>query len=481
MNTNRISRLLFTTFDGGGNVAPIMGVVAKLAGRGHHVRVMSDQVNAGEVAPTGARFVSWTRAPNKSARHRDLDPQDWAAATQEEALQGMIQHFLCGTAYAYAADVMAELEREPADLVINFDMLLGVMVGCEARRQKLALLSTMISMFPLPGVPPFGPGLAPARSDADRALHRDVARRTTELFDTGLATLNEARAALGLAPLRHVLDQADAAAVRWLGTARAFDFAPEVVPECVRYVGPLVRDPVWAARWRSPWPQSDRRPLVVIGFSTSFQNHAACVQRVIDACASLPVRVLVTLGGSLHVEELTAAGNTVIVENAPHTEVMRDAAVVVTHGGHGTVMTALICGAPLLVMPHGRDQDDNAARVTARGAGLSLAASSSVAEVRGALRKLLEDESFAASARRLGEAIASEARESRLIEEIESLAAPVAERRTALKALVATALLCRCGRQVAGIAARGGRGTAQLGCGEANASSTFPGVSATTP
>jgi MGT family glycosyltransferase len=447
MSTLRPYRILFTTFDGGGNVAPIMDVAERLLARGHDVRVMSDAVNRDEVDAVGARFRPWTRAPNKAVRDRDLDPRDWAAVTPEQALSEMVQYFMCGLALAYAEDVMAELEREPADLVINFDMLLGVMAGCEARGQRLALLSTMVSMFPLPGVPPFGAGLVPARSERDRAAHAEVARAMQNVFDSGLVPLNEARAKLGLGPLAHVLDQANAASVRWLGTARAFDFAPEVLPPYVRYVGPLVRDPARALQWSPPWPTDDRRPLVVVGFSTSFQNHAACVQHVIDACADLPVRVLVSLAGSLRGEELRASSNAWIVDFAPHNAVMRGAAVVVTHGGHGTVMAALTHQVPLLVIAHGRDQGDNAARVVHRGAGLSLAPAASVDELRAALHRLLEEPAFAASARALGEAIAREVRESRLIEEIEALAGegrersgatPDLSRRASVTAMLAT-------------------------------------------
>ena len=32
-----------------------------------------------------------------------------------------------------------------------------------------------------------------------------------------------------------------------------------------------------------------------------------------------------------------------------------------THGGHGTVVRALAAGVSLVVLPHGRDQADNAA------------------------------------------------------------------------------------------------------------------------
>lgn len=418
--THSPARFLFTTFDGGGNVAPIMSAVAALIARGHQVRVMSDEVTREEVCATGARFVPWRRAPNKLARSRDADPPDWSVSSQE-GLRMMAEHFMGGFALAYAQDTAAELDRETAQLVVNFDMLLGVMAACEARKQKLALLSTCISMFPLPGVPPFGAGLAPAKEEGDQAV---VAAEYQKLLDAGVPALNAARAQLNLPPLDHLTDQAHAAAMRFLGTARAFDFASSALPYNVRYVGPLVRDPTWAGRWASPWAADDGRPLIVVGFSTSFQNHAACLQRVIDASASLPVRVLVTLGGAIRPTEVRAAHNTVIVDSAPHDVVMRQAAIVVTHGGHGTLMTALVHGVPTLVIPHGRDQGDNAVRITERGAGLSLANTASTDEMHTALRRLLEDERLSRNARALGEAVRAEIRNSTLIEDLETLARP---------------------------------------------------------
>jgi MGT family glycosyltransferase len=422
MNHSRALNFLFTTFDGGGNVAPIMAPIEELVARGHRVRVMSDRMNRDEAEAVGARFVSWTRAPSKPFRSRETDGRDWAAATPEEGLREMVEHFLCGTALAYAQDLNAELDREAADLVVNFDMVFGVMTGCEARSQRLASLSTCISMFPLPGIPPFGAGLAPARTESEQELHAHIAAGAMALFDTGLSALNSARAALGLEPLAHVLDQANAAYVRFLGTAQAFDFPSNALPANVRYVGPLIRDPVWMTPWVSPWSAADTRPLVVVGFSTSFQNHAACLQRVIDASADFPVRLLVTLGGAIRKDELRAAPNAVLVDSAPHSVVMREASIVVTHGGHGTVMTALMHRVPLLVIPHGRDQGDNAVRITERGAGLSLPSAAATEEMHAALKRLLTEPRFRVAARRLGDAVAAEAEHSTLIAELEALA-----------------------------------------------------------
>ena len=206
-----------------------------------------------------------------------------------------------------------------------------------------------------------------------------------------------------------------------LATSPAFDFAPEVLPDHIRYVGPQLGEPSWAAPWTSPWAPDDARPLVLVSFSTTFQNQAALLQRVADALAGLPVRGLITLGGSIRRDELTAPANVHLADSAPHDALMREAALVVTHGGHGTVVRALTHRRPMLVFPQGRDQNDNAVRVTERGAGLRLPRDSSPEAIGDAIRRLLEEPDFTAAAHQLGQAIAGAEPPALLVEELEAL------------------------------------------------------------
>jgi MGT family glycosyltransferase len=415
---------LFTSWEGGGNVPPALEVVSKLLAAGHQVRFLSEECNRVEVEATGARFRSWQLAPNRQDKNRaSQTANDWAHASPQEGLASVIRDVWCGPALAYAQDTVAELRREPADLVVTCEALFGVMVGCESLDQRFVLLSPNISLSPLPGVPPLGPGLTPAVSAEDQAMHAHIAGAIQSLIDSGLPSLNAARASLDLKPLEHVFDQFAAAHFELLATSRAFDFPCSQLPERVVYVGPQIRDPHWARDWKSPWPEGDTRPLVVVGFSTTFQNHVAILQKVIDALATLPVRVLLTLGGSVEAHELQAAENCLVVESAPHTVDMGEAALVVTHGGHGTVMRALMHRLPLLVIPHGRDQNDNAARIAHRGAGLSLPPDSSVEAICQACQNLLEEPSFREAARQLGDLVAAEAGGSQVVAVLEAAAA----------------------------------------------------------
>jgi UDP:flavonoid glycosyltransferase YjiC (YdhE family) len=88
--------------------------------------------------------------------------------------------------------------------------------------------------------------------------------------------------------------------------------------------------------------------------------------------------------------------------------VLPEAAVVVTHAGLGTVHAALAHGLPLVCLPLGRDQPDNAARVEWHGAGLRLSPDSSPVVIRAAVERVLREPAFAASARRLSAAFSED-------------------------------------------------------------------------
>jgi MGT family glycosyltransferase len=205
-------------------------------------------------------------------------------------------------------------------------------------------------------------------------------------------------------------------------TSQAFDFQATRLPPNVRYVGPQLEDPAQIQPWESPWPADALDPLVVVSFSTTFQHQGAILQRVIEALGGMRVRALVTLGPTLTPEHFHAPANVVIRLSAPHAQVFPEAAAVVTHAGYGTVIRALACGLPLVCIPMGRDQSDNAARVVARGAGLRLTPKASNPALRQAIRRVLDEPAFREQALRLGRAIAEETRRPLAVEALEELA-----------------------------------------------------------
>ena len=83
----------------------------------------------------------------------------------------------------------------------------------------------------------------------------------------------------------------------------------------------------------------------------------------------------------------------------PHDRIVADVDLVVTHAELGTLMFAAGAGVPCLCLPNVRDQDDNAARVTALGLGRALPPDAAPAEIGAAVMSMLDDEALRATCR----------------------------------------------------------------------------------
>jgi UDP:flavonoid glycosyltransferase YjiC (YdhE family) len=88
---------------------------------------------------------------------------------------------------------------------------------------------------------------------------------------------------------------------------------------------------------------------------------------------------------------------------ANEADVVAQAAVVVSHGGFGTTLGVLTAGTPLVVVPLFGDQPQNAVRVAAAGAGVVA----SVAGIRAAVERVLGDDSYRTTARRIADEMRS--------------------------------------------------------------------------
>jgi MGT family glycosyltransferase len=413
------STYLFALVDGGGTVPPELGAARRLVERGHAVTVLAEDSMRPDVEATGATYRPWVRATNRPSRHPDDDPyRDWECKTPNQLFERIIERQLVGPAPAYAADLDDALAEVRPDLVVTSMFAIGAMVAAEAAGVPYDVLIPNAYPLPAKGMPPFGTGFGPARGPLGRLRDRVVTAVIDRAWRKGVPGLNALRAERGLEPIDGVMAQADRARRQLVLTSAAFDL-PAELPAHARYVGAVLDDPTWAAGGWTPPPGES--PLVLVALSSTFQDQVATLQRIVDGVGRLPVRAVVTTGPTVDPADLTAPENVTVVRAAPHTAVLAQAAAVVTHGGHGTVVRALAAGVPMLVLPHGRDQGDNAVRVTTRGAGLKLGRTASAAKVARSVQRLLDDPSYRIAAERLGEQIRVDAASDALVAELESI------------------------------------------------------------
>jgi len=412
---------LFVLWAGGGNVPPQVTLARRLVARGHRVRMLAPAVLRESIEAAGVAFEPYHEIPehDESVAERSL-VRDFEARSKAAAIAASRDNLVAAMARPVAVDVLATLERRAAD-VVAFDFLLsGALFAAEKAALPAAMLIHTVYPFPARGQPPFGMGWTPmggplgrVREQVGRMIYRQVYERPL------LPRFNEVRATLGLQPMRAFREYVQRVDRALVMTSPAFDF-PARLPTNVEYVGPQLEAPAPTPAWESPWSAGDDRPLVVVGLSTTHQAHDPLLERIVAALAPLPVRALVTTGGATL--RSTPPENIHVARFVPHAQVLPEAAAVVTHAGLGTVHAALAHGLPLVCLPIGRDQPDNAARVEWHGAGLRLSPESSPDAIRAGVKKVLGDPAYATSARRLAAAFAEERPAERAVSALEAVA-----------------------------------------------------------
>jgi MGT family glycosyltransferase len=282
-------------------------------------------------------------------------------------------------------------------------------------------------MIPRGDVPPLGSGLMPARGPLGRLRDRSAAAVTLAFFRRAMPALNQARGEVGLPPVRDLpglMARADRIVVC---SSPSYDFGSGSVPANVRYVGPqLDDDPSGGPDDRGAG--SPAQPLVLVGLSSTVMRQQALLQRTADALGQAQVRGLVTTGPAVDPAVISAPPNVSVTRWVRHADVLPHCSAVITHGGHGTVMKALIAGVPLIVVPLGRDQPDNAARIVHAGAGIRLRKSASASALRAALSRVMEDPRYRTAARAMAARLAAERDDDLVVDELEQVAVGVPAR-----------------------------------------------------
>jgi MGT family glycosyltransferase len=417
-----VVRVFQTLLAFSGSAPPQLAVTRRLVERGHEVRVLAHRAARERIERTGAEFVEFKRTvPGMDMTRRDSDTiRDWEARTGAGASVRMLKHGLFAFVLPTARDCAEVLEGWPADVVLFDWMFAGAAVAAEAAGVPSVALVHCPYPLPVDGVPPLFSGQRPIDGRFGVARDRVLNRISRRFLAAGLPVLNKARAEQGLAPLDEWAAQLLGARAICVMTAPELDFSSRArLPVNVHYVGPAFEP--YPREWSSPWPASNGDPLVLVSFSTSYMNQRALAQRALDALAPLPVRALLTAGPALDTRGLRVPANARTVGFLAHRTVLPHASLVVTHAGWQTVNAALADGVPLLCIPDGRDQPDNAARVVACGAGRRVSKRDPLRKLRSAIAAALDDPALKHGASAMADALARSDGAVTIVEMLEQL------------------------------------------------------------
>jgi MGT family glycosyltransferase len=153
-------------------------------------------------------------------------------------------------------------------------------------------------------------------------------------------------------------------------TPKEFDFPIRHLPPQFHYAGPFHdnegREPV-----PFPWEKLTQKPLIYASMGTLVNGQKNVYRTILEAVGQFPgMQVVLSVGRNLNPGDLERIPpNTIVVRIAPQIELLKRAALCITHAGLNTALEALAQGVPMVAIPIGYDQPGVAARIAYHGVG----------------------------------------------------------------------------------------------------------------
>ncbi|MBU6246555.1 MAG: glycosyltransferase [Xanthomonadaceae bacterium] len=365
--------IVFATVGSLGDLFPFLAVGQVLAARGHRVTVATHPVHREAIGRAGLVFADASGMP---------EPDD------REAFTAKAFHPWRGPAFVVrdfaAADVRASHAKlaplcATADVLVTSTLafagqILGETLEAAGQLRWLSAVLAPASFLSAYDMPATGLSALDRFFRATPARGRLLQRLSRRVTRSWTAPVRAFRHELGLPPESPRGDPFHRGQFAPGGTLALFpallgepqpDWPPRAT-QCgfARYAQPDGLDPALADFLHDGPP-----PIVFSLGSTAVHANASFLRESLAAAVALDRRAVLFTGSPEMRARLPRRlpDGIVCVEYAPHAAVFPHAAAVVHHGGVGTSAEALHAGVPSLVVPHGFDQHDNAARLQRLG------------------------------------------------------------------------------------------------------------------
>lgn len=372
------------------HVLPSLEIIRELVARGHRVTYANGRAVADLVTGTGAEFV-----PLDSTL--PVEDNDWP----EDPVAAM--SVFLDDAIHVLPQLEAVYEDDPADLYL-YDIG-GYAARALAERQgrpAVQLSPTYVAwhdeeqailkqMLQLPGAPEY--------FDRITAWAKESGASTTD----GPAFVGLPARALAMIP-RAMQPHADL-----------------VDPEVVSFVGPCFGDRADQGGWTRP---AEAENVLLVSLGSAYTRQPEFYRQCIAAFGGLPGwHVVLQIGRYVDPAELGAIPANVEVHSwVQQLAILKQADAFVTHAGMGGSSEGLYTGVPMIAVPQGAEQFENADRLVELGVARRVDTADATAEsLREALTALTADPEVArrsASLRRDARAEGGTGRAADLLEEI---------------------------------------------------------------
>lgn len=389
-----------------GDLHPCIGLALELQRREHQVTIATTEFYRAKIEGLGLAF--------KPLRP-DFNPTDGETISKCQDIRRGPEVLIRELILPHLDDSYADLlaAASDADLMLSGELLYPAPLVAE----KLSLPWVSIILSPCSFFSAHDPSLmvnVPALyrlRNAGWLLNRVILNLGALTTNPWWRPIRELRRAEGLGPARNPLisDKFSPHLVLALFSCALAEAQPDW-PSSTLQPGFVFHD-----RDRHAYPQSEELseflaagepPIVFTQGSTAVHDAGSFYEVSAEAAKQIGVRALL-IGAKP--SQIIEHPDLFAIPYASYSEVFPRASVIVHQGGSGTTGQAMRAGRPMLFVPYGWDQPDNAARIERTGAALSISKEHYTVDTAARLlKRLLSDSRYARNAAELARQISQE-------------------------------------------------------------------------
>ena len=145
---------------------------------------------------------------------------------------------------------------------------------------------------------------------------------------------------------------------------KEFDFKGSHWPPQFHYTGPF-HDGLGRIESDFPWDRLTGEPLIYASMGTLQNGLESVFSTIAEGVGTRPgMQLVLSIGPALDPAKIgSLPGNCIVVKNAPQMELLKRAALCITHAGLNTALESLAQGVPMVAIPVSIDQPGVAARI----------------------------------------------------------------------------------------------------------------------
>jgi rhamnosyltransferase subunit B len=421
-------KIVIATWGSFGDLHPYMALALELQQRGHHPVIATSPLYREKIEAAGIRFRAM-RPDLPPPDSKEADEMVRRATNMREGPRYVFRELLIAHIRDTYEDAMAAVNAEGgADLLLTHSVPpIGALV---AETSGVKWVSTVLA--PIPFVSAYDPPTVPQcpylRSVVK--LHPTISKvfaalgkRTTRSWWKPIRKL---RSELGLPEGKNPIfeGQHSPTLVLALFSSVLAQVQPDFPPRTI-----ITGFPFYDRKdEQPPAPEllrflDEGEPPILFTLGSSAVWIASDFYDIsIEAASKLKRRALLLIGDERNRPQMPLPSGIAAFDYAPHSLVMPRARLIVHQGGIGTTGQALRAGRPMLVVPYGQDQPDNARRCAELGVARVLPrARYTLPLVLDQLSELLANSAYRQRAAEVGQRVREENGTSRACDAIEEV------------------------------------------------------------